>query len=147
MRYHLHIPRAYCLCIVSSSFIISQVFTLSISNVNTLWIATVLLGFSYGSLWGSMPAIMIEWFGLGKCIRSLLYLAHTIIHGMLVVNSFQTTAGTMCSPSGRKLRMVRVCSPRWREPLFDHARKGSRRAYANPGLSILRTPAHMDRAL
>jgi len=72
MHTHLHTPRAYCLCIVSSLFIISQVLALSISNVNTLWFATVLLGFSYGSLFGTMPAIMIDWFGLGKCIPSLL---------------------------------------------------------------------------
>ncbi|KAL4067163.1 major facilitator superfamily domain-containing protein [Scleroderma yunnanense] len=64
MRTHLRISRAYCMCIVSSLFIISQVLAMNLSDVNTLWIATVLLGFAYGGLFGQMPAIMIEWFGL-----------------------------------------------------------------------------------
>ena len=62
-RLHV-VPRACCLCIVSSLFIISQIPVLSISTVNALWTATILLGFAYGSLFGTMPAIMIEWFGL-----------------------------------------------------------------------------------
>ncbi|KAL4075470.1 major facilitator superfamily domain-containing protein [Scleroderma citrinum] len=64
MRTHLRISRAYCMCIVSSLFIISQVLAMSCSDVNTLWIATMLLGFAYGGLWGQNTAVMIEWFGL-----------------------------------------------------------------------------------
>ncbi|KAL4067160.1 hypothetical protein V8B97DRAFT_974208 [Scleroderma yunnanense] len=67
MHTRLRISRAYCMCIVSSLFIISQVLATNLSDVNTLWIATILLGFAYGSMAGQLPAIMIEWFGLGKC--------------------------------------------------------------------------------
>ncbi|KAL4075473.1 hypothetical protein J3A83DRAFT_4220212 [Scleroderma citrinum] len=64
MHTRLRISRAYCMCIVSSLFIISQVLATNLSDVNTLWIATILLGFAYGSMAGQLPAIMIEWFGL-----------------------------------------------------------------------------------
>jgi len=61
-----HIPRAYCLCLVSSLFIVSQATAIIVSSVETLWLATLLLGLAYGSLFGSCPAVFIEWFGLGK---------------------------------------------------------------------------------
>lgn len=64
----LRIPRAYCLCIVSSLFIISQASAIIVSSVETLWVATLLLGLAYGSLFGSCPTIMIEWFGMRKAI-------------------------------------------------------------------------------
>ncbi|KIK95478.1 hypothetical protein PAXRUDRAFT_826958 [Paxillus rubicundulus Ve08.2h10] len=60
----LHLPRAYCLCIVSSLFIISQAFSVGISSVQSLWMASSLLGLAYGSLFGLCPTIFIEWFGL-----------------------------------------------------------------------------------
>ena len=62
----LRIPRAYCLCIVSSLFIISQASAIMVSSVETLWVATLLLGLAYGSLFGSYPTILIEWFGMCK---------------------------------------------------------------------------------
>ena len=62
----LRLPRAYCLCIVSSLFIISQATAIIVSSVETLWVATFLLGLAYGAMSGSYPTIMIEWFGLGK---------------------------------------------------------------------------------
>ncbi|KIK91177.1 hypothetical protein PAXRUDRAFT_831061 [Paxillus rubicundulus Ve08.2h10] len=63
-RNRLHLPRAYCLCIVSSLFIISQAFAIGISSVQSLWMASSLLGLAYGSLFGICPTIVIEWFGL-----------------------------------------------------------------------------------
>ncbi|KAF8550215.1 MFS general substrate transporter [Imleria badia] len=60
----LRLPRAYCLCIVSSLFIISQATAIIVSSVETLWVATLLLGLAYGSLFGCFAAIMIEWFGM-----------------------------------------------------------------------------------
>lgn len=62
----LRLPRAYCLCIVSFLFIISQATAITVSSVKTLWMATLLLGLAHGSLFGSYPTIMIEWFGLGR---------------------------------------------------------------------------------
>ena len=124
MHIHMHIPRAYCLCIVSSLFIISQVLALSVSNVDTLWIATVLLGFAYGSLFGTMPAIMIEWFGLGKCIRAIIVLPLLVTHARYISKMLN-------SPSVGKLRMDVICSPHWREPFLDHVRARSRRPHSN----------------
>ncbi|KIJ58855.1 hypothetical protein HYDPIDRAFT_101889 [Hydnomerulius pinastri MD-312] len=63
-RNRLHLPRAYCLCIVSSLFIVSQAFAIGITSVQSLWMASALLGLAYGSLFGICPTIVIEWFGL-----------------------------------------------------------------------------------
>lgn len=65
IRNRLDLPRSYCLCLVSILFIISQATAISVTSVNTLWIATTVLGVAYGSLWGIIPTINIEWFGLG----------------------------------------------------------------------------------
>lgn len=74
-RTKFHLPRAYSLCIVSSLFIISQAFAIGISSVGTLWMATAILGFAYGSLFGGLPAIAIDWFGLGHLSENLGYLS------------------------------------------------------------------------
>lgn len=67
MQTHLHLPRAYSLCIVSSLFIMSQMAVISVSSITTLWVATVMVGIAYGSLLGALPSITIDWFGLGEC--------------------------------------------------------------------------------
>ncbi|KAF8839371.1 MFS general substrate transporter [Paxillus ammoniavirescens] len=69
----LHLPRVYCLCIVSCLFIISQVFAIGISSVQSLWMASSLLGLAYGSLFGLCPTIIIEWFGLAHFSENLGY--------------------------------------------------------------------------
>lgn len=74
IRTKLHLPRAYSLCIVSSLFIASQVFAISVSSVGALWIATVSLGLAYGSLYGALPAIVIEWFGLAHLTENFGFL-------------------------------------------------------------------------
>ncbi|KAH7927046.1 MFS general substrate transporter [Leucogyrophana mollusca] len=63
-RVRLHLPRAYCLCIVSTLFIISQIAAINVYDVAYLWRASGLLGVAYGSLFGICPTIIIEWFGL-----------------------------------------------------------------------------------
>lgn len=60
-------PRSFCLTLVASLFIISQVVLLREDDVHTLWIASALLGLAYGSLFGLLPTICIEWFGMGGC--------------------------------------------------------------------------------
>ncbi|KIJ21221.1 hypothetical protein PAXINDRAFT_165940 [Paxillus involutus ATCC 200175] len=67
----LHLPRVYCLCIVSSLFIISQAFAIGTSSVQSLWMASSLLGLAYGSLFGLCPTIIIEWFGLAHFSENL----------------------------------------------------------------------------
>ncbi|KAL4075477.1 major facilitator superfamily domain-containing protein [Scleroderma citrinum] len=63
-RNYLRLPRALCLCIVSSVFVISQAFAIGVSDVSALWIPSVLVGFAYGGMFGALPPIVIEWFGL-----------------------------------------------------------------------------------
>jgi MFS family permease len=64
---HLHVPRSYCLTLVSSFFLASQIFAASIQNVQNLWRASTLLGLAYGGVFGLFPTICIEWFGLCAC--------------------------------------------------------------------------------
>ncbi|KAF9224559.1 MFS general substrate transporter [Gyrodon lividus] len=109
-RNRLHLPRAYCLCIVSALFIISQAFAIGISSVQSLWMASALLGLAYGSLFGVCPTIVIEWFGLahlsenwgyaslaplvGGNLFSLMFGrdfdAHAPSHGIRTSSSFST---------------------------------------------------------
>ncbi|KAG9309730.1 major facilitator superfamily domain-containing protein [Chiua virens] len=77
----LHLPRTYCLCIVSSLFIVSQATAIAVSSVKTLWIATLLLGLAYGSLFGSLPAIMIDWFGLAHFSENWGYVSFSPVMG------------------------------------------------------------------
>jgi len=46
-----------------------------------LWIATLLLGFAYGSLFGSCPAIIIEWFGLAHFSENMGYVSFSPMLG------------------------------------------------------------------
>ncbi|KAI6106164.1 major facilitator superfamily domain-containing protein [Pisolithus croceorrhizus] len=64
MRNQFRLPRACCLCIVSSLFVVSQALAIEISSVSKLWVATALLGVAYGGLFGALPTIVIDWFGL-----------------------------------------------------------------------------------
>lgn len=64
IRFRLRLPRAYCFCIVSTLFVVSQLSAISVNDVAHLWKATALLGLAYGSLFGICPTIVIDWFGL-----------------------------------------------------------------------------------
>ncbi|KAH0832921.1 major facilitator superfamily domain-containing protein [Lanmaoa asiatica] len=77
----LRLPRAYYLCIVSSLFIISQVTAITVSSVETLWIATLLLGLAYGALFGSCPTLIIEWFGLAHFSENMGYISFSPVVG------------------------------------------------------------------
>ena len=56
----------------------------NIDDPSSLWIATALLGFSYGSLFGVMPAVIIEWFGMGESCSTfrvaILLIRLTTVH-------------------------------------------------------------------
>jgi len=71
----LHLPRTYSLCLVSFVFIVSQAVAISITSVDTLWIASAVLGLAYGNLWGGLPAIIIDWFGLAHLSENWGYVA------------------------------------------------------------------------
>jgi hypothetical protein len=58
------IGRIWFLPIVASMFIISQLTALQTTQVDHLWIVSTLLGFAYGSLFNTIPMLVLEWFGM-----------------------------------------------------------------------------------
>lgn len=58
--------RAYCISLVAVLFFVSQLVAVSIVDVKELWKASLLVGFSYGSLFGLFPTITIDLFGMRK---------------------------------------------------------------------------------
>ncbi|KAI0337334.1 MFS general substrate transporter [Trametopsis cervina] len=61
---NLHYPRSFCMALVASTFIISQLTVYNIDNIADLWRGSALLGLAYGGLFGLFPSLVIEWFGL-----------------------------------------------------------------------------------
>jgi hypothetical protein len=62
----LALRRAYCLSLVASMFLLSQISLYYANEIETLWHTSGMLGLAYGGLFGLCPTIMGEWFGLGK---------------------------------------------------------------------------------
>ncbi|KAL0948954.1 hypothetical protein HGRIS_009059 [Hohenbuehelia grisea] len=60
----LHVPRSYCLVIVSCTLLASQLYAASVEEVTSLWKASMILGLGYGSVFSMFPSMCIEWFGL-----------------------------------------------------------------------------------
>lgn len=58
------LPRSYCLILVSSTLLASQYVATHIESIDSLWIASAILGLGYGSMFSLFPAMCIEWFGL-----------------------------------------------------------------------------------
>jgi len=61
----LRVPRSFCLPLVATLFILSQLALMAIGDVGHLWMASVVVGLAYGCWYGLLPTISIEWFGLG----------------------------------------------------------------------------------
>lgn len=62
---HKGIRRAWCLSITAVSFLISQLVGLWVQDIDHLHLAVALVGVSYGGVFGLLPTIIIEWFGMG----------------------------------------------------------------------------------
>ncbi|EIW81731.1 MFS general substrate transporter [Coniophora puteana RWD-64-598 SS2] len=88
----LKLPRASALSIVSALFIVSQIVALQIEDVSHLWRATVVLGLTYGGLFGVMPTIVIEWFGLAHLSENWGY---TSLSPLVGGNLFSLMFGRM----------------------------------------------------
>lgn len=58
------VRRVYCISLVAISFFISQLVAMTIVDVKELWKASLLVGFSYGAMFGLFPTITIDWFGI-----------------------------------------------------------------------------------
>jgi MFS family permease len=61
----IRVPRSFCLPLVAILFSLANMLLLVIDDVHNLWLASALMGFSYGCWFGLLPTISIEWFGLG----------------------------------------------------------------------------------
>jgi len=64
VKNRIGVRRAYCISLVAMLFFISQLVAMSIVDVRELWKASLLVGFSYGALFGLFPTITIDWFGM-----------------------------------------------------------------------------------
>ena len=60
-------PRSYCLVLISTLFILSQLVAAHVGEPENLWQSSTLLGLAYGMIFGLMPILVIEWFGLSMC--------------------------------------------------------------------------------
>ncbi|KAJ7070365.1 major facilitator superfamily domain-containing protein [Mycena belliarum] len=58
------LPRSYSLVLVSTLFFFSQLLAAQITDVTDLWKASLLVGLSYGTIFGLFPTVCIEFFGL-----------------------------------------------------------------------------------
>ncbi|KAI9466659.1 major facilitator superfamily domain-containing protein [Lactarius psammicola] len=59
-----HVPRSFCIPLVSTLFIFALLLLIVINDVHHLWAASGLVGLAYGCWFGLLPTISIEWFGL-----------------------------------------------------------------------------------
>ena len=63
---HRGMRRIRCLSAVAASFLVSQLVALRIQDIKYLQYSALLVGISYGGVFGLMPTIIIEWFGMGS---------------------------------------------------------------------------------
>ncbi|KAJ7647252.1 major facilitator superfamily domain-containing protein [Roridomyces roridus] len=69
------LPRSYSTIFVSTLFFFSQLLATQISDVQDLWKASMLVGFSYGTIFGLWPTVCIEFFGLSHFSENWGYLS------------------------------------------------------------------------
>ncbi|KAI0310364.1 major facilitator superfamily domain-containing protein [Amylostereum chailletii] len=58
------LPRSCCLALVAALFVLAQGVLLRTQDVAHLWVASAALGLAYGGLFGLLPTLCIELFGL-----------------------------------------------------------------------------------
>ncbi|KAH9007184.1 major facilitator superfamily domain-containing protein [Lactarius hatsudake] len=59
-----HVPRSFCMPLVSTLFVFALLLLIVIDDVHHLWAASGFVGLAYGCWFGLLPTISIEWFGL-----------------------------------------------------------------------------------
>jgi hypothetical protein len=77
---HRGTRRAWCLSVVAITFLISQLVGLRVQDIKHLRYAVTLVGISYGGVFGLLPSIVIEWFGMRAYIRLFLSKPHELIY-------------------------------------------------------------------
>jgi MFS family permease len=66
VKSRVHVPRSFCIPLVSTLFILALLVLMAINDVHQLWAASGFIGLAYGCWFGLLPTISIEWFGLGE---------------------------------------------------------------------------------
>lgn len=61
----MHRQRSYCLILVAAGFLLSQIAASFVTQEEDLWKASLILGISYGGMFGLLPTVIFEWFGSG----------------------------------------------------------------------------------
>ena len=61
--------RIQCFSIVAAFFLVSQVVGILAQDNQELRYAVILVGISYGAVFGLSPIVVLEWFGIGPCSR------------------------------------------------------------------------------
>ncbi|KAJ6473175.1 major facilitator superfamily domain-containing protein [Mycena sanguinolenta] len=112
-------PRSYSLILVSSLFFCSQLLAAQISDLENLWKASVLVGFSYGTIFGLFPTVCIEFFGLSHFSENWGFLSLSpLVGGNLFSIAFgrnldahepSETAAAVVSTSARQCLEGRSC--------------------------------------
>ena len=62
---HRGMRRTQCIALVAVAFLISQLVGLRVQVIEQLQYAVMLVGISFGGVFGLLPTIVIEWFGMG----------------------------------------------------------------------------------
>jgi hypothetical protein len=65
-KHRFGFPRSFAMVIVAAGFVTSQLITYHVEDIEHLWKASLILGESYGMLFGLFPTLVIEWFGISK---------------------------------------------------------------------------------
>ena len=85
--------RGYCITLVAIFFFTSQLVAMSILDVRELWKASLLVGFSYGCLFGLFPTMIIDWFGMRTF--SSLFLTFILSSHQLLIAHFSENWGVL----------------------------------------------------
>lgn len=102
-RYGLR--RSYFISGISFTFIVSQIALYNVESVQTLWIASALLGLGYGGMFGLFPTIMIEFFGLGHFSQNWGFLC---LSPIIASNLFNLAFGRNLDAHSKPIEDVHV---------------------------------------
>ncbi|KAL1719424.1 major facilitator superfamily domain-containing protein [Schizophyllum commune] len=102
--------RSTVFTVIALCFFVSQLLAANTDNPGSLWMATAVLGFSYGSLFGAMPAMVIDWFGLDHFSENYGFLQLSPLVGG---NIFSIAFGRNLDREGERQGSVPSASVAW----------------------------------
>ncbi|KAG8809163.1 hypothetical protein FRC17_003571 [Serendipita sp. 399] len=120
VKHHYEWRRSYFIVGVSFTFIVSQLALYNVESVQTLWIASALLGLGYGGMFGLFPTIMIEWFGLAHFSQNWGFLC---LSPVIAGNLFSLAFGRNLDAHSRPLEDVGEMWTRGGLPSNDSSRQ------------------------